>query len=175
MPYFILSRPTIIPAALTLNSSPKITAHPFPPPHLDTLPKLSMCLSAFCTRRPAVMPMVVGREAAHTPSRFNVRSSMPARARQGSNIIYCSQCHRAASLPHLDRSESECMPNLCHLIAPSTPQLEGASSQRGSQVQRTQQSLLLHASCLRAQGSWAPRRSKSSRTARLACTGSRQA
>lgn len=33
-------------------------------------------MSAFCTRRPAVTPMVVGREAAQTPSRLSVRSSI---------------------------------------------------------------------------------------------------
>ena len=33
-------------------------------------------LSVFCTRKPATMPMVVGREAAQTPSRFSVFSSM---------------------------------------------------------------------------------------------------
>lgn len=33
-------------------------------------------LSAFCTSRPAVTPIVVGSEAAHTPSRLSVRSSI---------------------------------------------------------------------------------------------------
>jgi hypothetical protein len=31
---------------------------------------------AFCTRNPATIPMVVGRLAAHTPSFFNVFSSI---------------------------------------------------------------------------------------------------
>eukprot|EP00966_Prymnesium_polylepis_P283227 6544288-Prymnesium_polylepis.2 len=34
-------------------------------------------LSAFCTRKPATMPMVVGSDAAQTPSRFKVFSSIP--------------------------------------------------------------------------------------------------
>lgn len=33
--------------------------------------------SAFCTSSPATTPMVVGREAAHTPSFFSVFSSIP--------------------------------------------------------------------------------------------------
>ena len=34
-------------------------------------------LRVFCTSSPATTAMVVGREAAHTPSRFNVFSSIP--------------------------------------------------------------------------------------------------
>ena len=34
-------------------------------------------LSEFCTSRPATTPMVVGSDAAHTPSFFNVFSSIP--------------------------------------------------------------------------------------------------
>ena len=34
-------------------------------------------LRQFCTRRPATTAIVVGREAAHTPSFFNVFSSIP--------------------------------------------------------------------------------------------------
>ena len=34
-------------------------------------------LSAFCTRKPATMPIVVGSDAAHTPSRLSVDSSIP--------------------------------------------------------------------------------------------------
>ena len=41
------------------------------------LPNLSSFLRVFCTRNPATIPMVVGKEAAQTPSRFNVFSSMP--------------------------------------------------------------------------------------------------
>ena len=33
-------------------------------------------LRVFCTRNPAIIPMVVGKDAAHTPSRFNVLSSI---------------------------------------------------------------------------------------------------
>ena len=34
-------------------------------------------LKVFCTKRPATTAMVVGRDAAHTPSLFNVFSSIP--------------------------------------------------------------------------------------------------
>ena len=34
-------------------------------------------LRVFCTSSPATTAMVVGREAAHTPSRFSVFSSIP--------------------------------------------------------------------------------------------------
>ena len=47
------------------------------PRYLDTDPNRSMCLSEFCTSIPATIPMVVGSDAAHTPSRFNVFSSIP--------------------------------------------------------------------------------------------------
>jgi len=33
-------------------------------------------LRVFCTRKPATIPIVVGRLAAQTPSRFNVLSSI---------------------------------------------------------------------------------------------------
>ena len=42
-----------------------------------TCPKLSRYLREFCTSKPATMPIVVGRLAAQTPSRFRVRSSIP--------------------------------------------------------------------------------------------------
>lgn len=37
----------------------------------------------FCTRNPAMMPIVVGRDAAQTPSRFNVFSSIPEATTRG--------------------------------------------------------------------------------------------
>ena len=41
-------------------------------------------MRVFCTSSPATTAMVVGREAAHTPSRFNVFSSIPdATTREG--------------------------------------------------------------------------------------------
>lgn len=40
-------------------------------------PNSSRYLSAFCTSRPATIPIVVGSDAAHTPSRLSVFSSMP--------------------------------------------------------------------------------------------------
>ncbi len=46
-------------------------------------PKSSRCLRVFCTRSPATMPIVVGRLAAHTPSLFSVRSSMPEATTRG--------------------------------------------------------------------------------------------
>lgn len=33
--------------------------------------------SVFCTKRPATIPIVVGSDAAHTPSRFKVFSLIP--------------------------------------------------------------------------------------------------
>ena len=46
-------------------------------------PKFRRYLSVFCTRKPAMMPMVVGRLAAQTPSRFRVLSSMPEATTRG--------------------------------------------------------------------------------------------
>ena len=37
---------------------------------------MSKYLRVFCTRKPATMPMVVDRDAAHIPSLFSVFSSM---------------------------------------------------------------------------------------------------
>ena len=48
-----------------------------------TSPKLSIFLSAFCTSIPATMPMVVGSDAAHTPSRLRVFSSIPEATTSG--------------------------------------------------------------------------------------------
>mmetsp|Transcript_9614 Transcript_9614/g.29145 ORF Transcript_9614/g.29145 Transcript_9614/m.29145 type:complete len:257 (-) Transcript_9614:681-1451(-) len=47
------------------------------PRYFPTIPKSSRYLSVFWTRSPAMMPIVVGRLAAHTPSRLSVFSSMP--------------------------------------------------------------------------------------------------
>eukprot|EP00955_Chlamydomonas_euryale_P057471 356780-Chlamydomonas_euryale.AAC.8 len=52
--------------------------------HFPTIPKSSRYLSVFWTRSPAMMPIVVGRLAAHTPSRLSVFSSMPASRRRAS-------------------------------------------------------------------------------------------
>ena len=40
-------------------------------------------LRVFCTSSPATTAIVVGREAAHTPSRFNVFSSIPDATTRG--------------------------------------------------------------------------------------------
>ena len=40
-------------------------------------------MSEFCTKSPAVIPMVVGKDAAQTPSRFNVFSSVPSATTSG--------------------------------------------------------------------------------------------
>ena len=43
---------------------------------VEMKPLLQAYLRTFCTRNPATIPIVVGNEAAQTPSRFNVFSSM---------------------------------------------------------------------------------------------------
>lgn len=49
----------------------------------DTSPKCSSSLRECCTSKPAMMPMVVGRLAAQTPSRLRVRSSIPEATTRG--------------------------------------------------------------------------------------------
>ena len=74
------------------------------PRYRVTAPKVNRCFSAFCTNKPggccqrwqqyrtahfasidvpATMPIVVGRDAAHTPSRLSVRSSIPEATTSG--------------------------------------------------------------------------------------------
>ncbi len=43
----------------------------------------STYLRVFCTKNPATIPIVVGREAAHTPSRFSVFSLIPVATIKG--------------------------------------------------------------------------------------------
>ena len=46
------------------------------PKYEDTVPKFSKYFSTFCTKNPATIPIVVGKLAAQTPSRFRVFSSI---------------------------------------------------------------------------------------------------
>jgi len=48
-----------------------------------SLRRVGTYLRTFCTSMPATMPMVVGRLAAHTPSRLSVFSSMPEATMSG--------------------------------------------------------------------------------------------
>lgn len=50
---------------------------------LRQLKDLATYFNTFCTRRPATTPIVVGRLAAQTPSRFRVFSSMFAATTSG--------------------------------------------------------------------------------------------
>mmetsp|Transcript_13556 Transcript_13556/g.50754 ORF Transcript_13556/g.50754 Transcript_13556/m.50754 type:complete len:204 (+) Transcript_13556:190-801(+) len=53
------------------------------PKYMVTVPKLSRNFRLFCTSIPATMPIVVGSDAAHTPSRFSVFSSIPLATTSG--------------------------------------------------------------------------------------------
>ena len=104
----------------TLQTTPNFTllppSHPsdHTPSHtptnhtLQTTPPLTSYLRAFCTSNPATTPMVVGREAAHTPSLFRVFSSMPEATTNGGAHckgvnVQVNTCACKQSRPHTRR------------------------------------------------------------------------